>query len=150
MGSIGVSTGSLVGRQVADILEGRAVAVDKTGKQMGLPDFIRVYPNNDKSSDREGFVIDMKGVPKGIKSSFLNLWKGRSNTDVRNAQRSYDKGYRDAIAQGKSEADARKAGEIARTKTTMNAMQNILNRDKDGAGIYSDITIGPVRRRRKD
>ena len=149
MGSIGVSTGSLVGRQVGDILDGRAVAVDSQGRQMGLPDYIRIYPNNSKESDRDGFVLNMKGAPKEAKESFLNLWKGRSNTDVRNAQASYNKGYRDAIKEGKSEAEARKAGEIARTKTTMKAMQNILNKDKNEAGIYSDITLGPVRRSRR-
>lgn len=149
MGSIGVSTGSLVGRQVGDILDGRAVAVDKNGRRMGLPDFIRVYPNNSKESDKDGFILDMKGAPKAAKESFLNLWKGRSNTDVRNAQRSYDKGYRDAIKEGKSEAEAKKAGEIARTKTTMRAMQNILDRDKKGAGIYSDISLSNVKRRRR-
>lgn len=148
MGSIGVSTGRLLGRQVADILEGRVVAVDKRGNQLGLPDVIRVYPNNSRESDREGFVLNMRGVPKEQREKFLNLWKGQSNVD--NSDRSAAATERKALAQGASPEEARRLGEEARANVTKRAMQNVLTKDANsGNPLFTGITIDNVKRRRR-
>lgn len=116
------SGGRLLGRQVADILDGRVR--DAQGE---IPKRIVVLPNNKKSFGREGFIVDMTNASEQERAAFLNLWKGRSNTD--NSQQVWNRTYAIQISNGASETVARNRADVARARTSRDTMRGILTRD---------------------
>lgn len=127
--------GRLLGRQVADILEGRVR--DAQGE---IPKRIVVLPNNKKSFGREGFIVDMTNAPEQEREAFLKIWKGRSNTD--NSQAVWNSTYALQIDRGASETVARNRADVARARASRDTMRGILARDAQQTNPkFSDISI---------
>ena len=125
MGSVGsVYTGNLLGTQVKSLIEGR---VSSDGD---IPDIIRVFANT--NDDASYFEIDMRGMSQEERKIFLETWKRASNIHDKNARASYDKAFNAAkretdphTGQPVSDEDARKIAEIARAKTSYDALKRI-------------------------
>ena len=150
MGSVGaVYTGSLLGSQVRDFLEGRVS--DVNGE---IPDRIVVYANNTDSISQ--FYLDMEGASQDERRAFLSFWSSKSNIHNKNAEASYRAAVRDAMKEidphtgtNVSEADARAAAEIVRADRSYDAIKKILDADRNGTDPrFGGITIERTRNRR--
>ena len=127
--------GRLLGRQVADILDGRVR--DAQGE---IPKRIVVLPNNKKSFGREGFIVDMTNASEQERAAFLRMWRGRSNTD--NSDNVWQSTYNLQKSRGASETVARNRADIMRARTSRDTMRNILNADADSANPrFPNVTI---------
>ena len=146
MGSVSVYTGHLTKTEVTSILEGR-VSAKKNGEYLELPEAIRIFPNNLRSSRGESFIVDFDGVPMDVRRKFLSLWKGRANTQDRNATGSYNSAYDKAIKAGATPEEARVLAEEARTRTTKTAMQNILSKNPNAYGKTEILTLDEYNRK---
>ena len=130
---VGVSTGRLTGNQIGQLLSapngagGRVGTVSVGGK---VPD--RIFVDNENG--RGGFTINMTGVPQSVRNAYLRALRGRTNTD--NSQRAYDRAYKAAIAAGRSEAEAVRLAQNARTQVASNVARSVANSKRfKSAGI---------------
>ena len=150
MGSVGtVYTGSLLGSQVRDFLEGRVS--DVNGE---IPDRIVVYANNNDAISQ--YYINMSGASQDERKAFLSFWSSKSNIHNRNAEASYRAALRDAMKEidphtgtNVTEADARAVAEIVRADRSYDAIKKILDADRNGSDPrFGGITIERTRNRR--
>lgn len=129
--SIGVSTGRLTGNQIGQLLsdrnaEGRVGTVSVGGR---IPN--RLFIDNENG--RGGFTINMSGVSQENRNAFLRALRGRSNTD--NSQRVYDRVLREARAAGRSEEQAVRMAQNARTEATRRIVDRTIERNNRFSGI---------------
>lgn len=152
MGSVGsVYTGNLLGAQVTDLIEGRVSTGDRDNP---IPDIIRVYANNNDRISQ--FTINLTGATQEERQAFLTYWKGKSNIHDRNARNAYDNAFRQAkeridphTGTNISDEDARAIAEIRRADASYTAINNALEKDRNGKKAFGGITVAKTRNRRQ-
>ena len=138
MGSIGVNTGRVGKSETVRIEEGTSEIT------LGKANTIAVFPNNFSTwgSSKRGFAIAMTGASAKEKTAFIRRLRGAINSD--NAERSAQKTYRDAIARGMKEGQARRAAEEKRTEVQRRLVDTII---RNSGGKFKNIRTRALTKR---
>lgn len=129
MGSIGVNTGRVTDTQTVRIEEGTSEIT------LTEANTIAVFPNSGVTtwaSNKRGFAIAMTGASAQEKRAFVRRLRGALNSDM--SEKSAQKTYRDAIARGMSQGQARRAAEEKRTEVQRRLIDTIIRNSKGKFG----------------
>ena len=132
MGSVGVTTGRLLGRQIGQMLSSEDLGAGRFGTvSVGgrIPD--RIFIDNEDGTG--GFTIDMSGASQSDREALLRALRGRSNTD--NSQRVYDRVLREARREGLSQEEATRLAQQARRDATRRVVDGVIDRNPRFSGI---------------